>query len=1076
MANETILIVDADTKSQKVLEVSFKKAGYRVVMTDGPARARELVQDVSPDIIISDTQFQNGGNGFDFLADVKTGPFKVVPFIFLTEERALPQKMKGFELGADDYLTKPIYIKEVTTRVELLLQKRAKEQLTEDDVEELEGNVADITMIDLLQTIEEELRSGTIHLTREQQSAVIYFREGNILDAICGKLQGEEAIYRLMLWPDGEFVLRYHDQVRRVDRIEKDSGALLLEGIRRLDRYSELVEGLPPLHRVFEADYQALSGILDQLPPEVARILRLFDGLRSIREVTDGSPVDDVTTLKIVTKLIGDGFLTDITPSARRAERPSRSNLAAWLDGVRSDEDGPSQHLDREDTSPKFGSSIAEMAEKRSTEQTEAARDTVESAQPPAGRDPRDTDPFGSRSQAREGSSRRRTAPMADAIPLKDAFDTIDAWESEQGEGEPRRQTALQWDRPRSDWNIHFDAADDSTAAIREIEEEERRRRNEEARHISDVKREGTLRFAPAQSRDSQGDVNEDVLRQIEEDERRRRTEEARQLQAQRADLDPEGDPPEADEPKTRRNTDELPQQPRVPSAPDVDADPDADVDVAGNTNELYAEDPQARPTTPLSSPALQRFDGTPVPAPEIDEGWDALAASDVIDDAATDSPDSVSEQDVFDDDSDELERDPPPPPEAPANTPRSERVTLDIRPPTDTQTEEEDDVDPGGLFDQLGNEDTAPGGDEMESLEIEVIEVLPTVERQATDQQIVNATFDLSLRKTISPNEIEGRPEAIAERETVELRAVGFESDASAETDFFSGGASEDYEYEDPAGGGSAGLWIAGALAAAVLAVGYFGFIATDEPEPVENITPDPPQTIAQNTTAPLPPETIPPEPTEPPGLTAEEAFAWATGYGMEVGGAANQLTLVMSGADLLPDMGQDTPDAGETTETPPIAVNVPPKEKPPITEKPPIKEKPPVADKPPVKEKPPVITKADSAAVRKAERLVKQEKYDAALGMLRQLSKADPKDKKIAYLHGYAAFSSNKTSEAITHLARAERLGYRTGPLYLDLAAAYQLDGKKSRAKWAYEKFLTLQPNGRQADEVRTILSTHF
>ena len=84
--------------------------------------------------------------------------------------------------------------------------------------------------------------------------------------------------------------------------------------------------------------------------------------------------------------------------------------------------------------------------------------------------------------------------------------------------------------------------------------------------------------------------------------------------------------------------------------------------------------------------------------------------------------------------------------------------------------------------------------------------------------------------------------------------------------------------------------------------------------------------------------------------------------------------------------------------------------------------------------------------------------------------------KNKKIAYLHGLAAFSSNKTGEAITHLARAERLGYRTGALYLDLAAAYQLDGKKSRAKWSYEKFLEVQPSGRQADEVRTILSTRF
>ena len=253
MANETILIIDADTKSQKVLEVSFKKAGYRVVMTDTPNDATTLIEEAAPDIIISDTKFGEGaGSGFELIADLKSSDARHIPFIFLTEERALPQKMKGFELGADDYLTKPIYIKEVTTRVQLLLQKRAKELLTEEDVEEIEGSIVDITMIDLLQTIEEELRSGTIHLSRDNQSAVIYFREGNILDAICGKLQGEEAIYRLMLWPDGTFVLRYHDQVRRIDRVEKDSGALLLEGIRRLEAYNELLDALPALNQVYE--------------------------------------------------------------------------------------------------------------------------------------------------------------------------------------------------------------------------------------------------------------------------------------------------------------------------------------------------------------------------------------------------------------------------------------------------------------------------------------------------------------------------------------------------------------------------------------------------------------------------------------------------------------------------------------------------------------------------------------------------------------------------------------------------------------------------------------------------------
>ena len=135
MANETILVVDADTKSQRVLEVSFKKAGYRVVITDSIEEAKRLIEKVEPDLIISDTDLPDG-DGFEFCADIKSDDeHSKLPFVFLTEERSLPQKMKGFEIGADEYLTKPIYIKEVTSRVDVLLQKRAQRALSGGDVE-----------------------------------------------------------------------------------------------------------------------------------------------------------------------------------------------------------------------------------------------------------------------------------------------------------------------------------------------------------------------------------------------------------------------------------------------------------------------------------------------------------------------------------------------------------------------------------------------------------------------------------------------------------------------------------------------------------------------------------------------------------------------------------------------------------------------------------------------------------------------------------------------------------------------------------------------------------------------------
>ena len=124
MANETILVVDADTKSQKVLEVSFKKAGYTVLITDSIRAAIQSLGEQAPDLIIADTQLPDG-DGFGFCEQLKLNDnFKDIPFIFLTEEDSLAQKMKGFEFGAAEYLTKPIYIREVTSRVELLLQKK----------------------------------------------------------------------------------------------------------------------------------------------------------------------------------------------------------------------------------------------------------------------------------------------------------------------------------------------------------------------------------------------------------------------------------------------------------------------------------------------------------------------------------------------------------------------------------------------------------------------------------------------------------------------------------------------------------------------------------------------------------------------------------------------------------------------------------------------------------------------------------------------------------------------------------------------------------------------------------------
>ena len=337
MAKETILVVDGDTRSRKILEVSFRKSGYRVLMTESIAEALEALKRETPDLIVSDTQLPDG-DGFSFCKEIKEHPdWDHVPFLFLTEESSLPRKIKGLEIGADDYLTRPLYIKEVTTRVEVLLQKRDRQLLSEGKVEEFEGELSDITFIDLLQTIDEEERNGLIEFERDGRTGLLMFGGGEVLDASCGKLQGEDAVYRLMLWPSGTFVVKYHQDIPGERHIDRSIEDLLLEGIHRLQEWERIVGHLPSLDRVFEADYQKLPELLDRVPDEVGRIIRLFDGYRALRDVIDDSPVGDVTSVKIIKRIFDEDVLRDVTEQSERefsGTTEKRSHLADWLEST----------------------------------------------------------------------------------------------------------------------------------------------------------------------------------------------------------------------------------------------------------------------------------------------------------------------------------------------------------------------------------------------------------------------------------------------------------------------------------------------------------------------------------------------------------------------------------------------------------------------------------------------------------------------------------------------------------------------------------------------------------------------
>ena len=108
MAQETLLLVDADAQHLRVMEVSLRKAGYTVVTARDGGEALTKLESARPDLIISDTDMPNQ-SGYELCQQVRKGRHASVGFIFLTKDGEVSSKVKGLELGADDFLVRPIY-------------------------------------------------------------------------------------------------------------------------------------------------------------------------------------------------------------------------------------------------------------------------------------------------------------------------------------------------------------------------------------------------------------------------------------------------------------------------------------------------------------------------------------------------------------------------------------------------------------------------------------------------------------------------------------------------------------------------------------------------------------------------------------------------------------------------------------------------------------------------------------------------------------------------------------------------------------------------------------------------------
>ena len=118
-----ILVVEDERDIAALVAYHLTKEGYRVRTTGGGAEALEAIAQERPDLIVLDVMLP-GFSGLDILDEIRTrSDMADVPIVMLTARREEADRIKGLELGADDYVTKPFSPQELVLRIGAVLRR-----------------------------------------------------------------------------------------------------------------------------------------------------------------------------------------------------------------------------------------------------------------------------------------------------------------------------------------------------------------------------------------------------------------------------------------------------------------------------------------------------------------------------------------------------------------------------------------------------------------------------------------------------------------------------------------------------------------------------------------------------------------------------------------------------------------------------------------------------------------------------------------------------------------------------------------------------------------------------------------
>ncbi len=230
-----LLLVDDNPLIVELMRKGLEPHAEVSTLTDSTDALLQCIAS-PPDLVICDFRMP-GLNGRQLVEKLRARPeTKAVRVIMVAAKPDIDEKLRPLADSVEEFVVKPFYLRDLVATAKKVLSRISLEKMQSAAPKEgvIRGRLAEMNMIDLLQSLELGQKTCALTIKRDSDVCRMFFASGQLNHAEIGGLEGDDAVYCVVSWPDGAFEIDFNARSGK-QTTTRSTQSLLMEALRLLD-------------------------------------------------------------------------------------------------------------------------------------------------------------------------------------------------------------------------------------------------------------------------------------------------------------------------------------------------------------------------------------------------------------------------------------------------------------------------------------------------------------------------------------------------------------------------------------------------------------------------------------------------------------------------------------------------------------------------------------------------------------------------------------------------------------------------------------------------------------------------